>query len=410
LINDGATPTSLPLTTSQEVPLHHPIKWTELKHESGTNNGDIKITFDNIDLPHQNVNVSIENGELIIDSIDFSVLNRAEEELRKKDMNVTQTTSHDGNKTDSLEIVLIEDDMPALQQQSTATSSTIDDELTQQATTLHFEMPSIKHKSHSNENNDDIKIKTTDKDSDTIFYISNTEVKLIESIPTSLPSNDTREKIKKYPAIYEEDVIVDVPPNVIKTNRTQMSSQPQSQLEKYEEDIVLSPLTSDFDPKDINYIGEAFLDVEESSNGASITENRHIIPLTSDVVIQPVELKDMPSINVPIIGEPPQIELAEMMFSDDYDSKQQQNFHMEEFSPFLLNNRLIKNELPVVEFDNNANNGTMIMLSNKTHGISVNTVINGTNMTTIASPYSNVTAVMFDSGEEIENAGESLFH
>jgi hypothetical protein len=193
--------------------------------------------------------------------------------------------------------------------------------------------------------------------------------------------------------------------------------------DKYEEDIVLSPLTSDFDPKDINYIGEAFLDVEESANGAGISENHHIIPLTSDVVVQPIELKNMP--NVPIIGEPPSIELAEMMFSDDYDSgngnKQQQqlpqhsNFRIEETSAFILNNRLVKNELQadvprdlILDTSNSTILSAVALAPNKTH-ISVNTVINGTNMTTLASPLENVTTpVILDTEEMADNSGS--FH
>ncbi|KAG5683065.1 hypothetical protein PVAND_012371 [Polypedilum vanderplanki] len=361
LVNEATESTTTQVTA---------IKWNEVRHNE--NSGDIKIKFDNIDLPHQNVNVSIENGELVIDSIDISVLNRVEEELRA---NSTESSGKIGNN--SLEIVLIEEPV------TTIAASTI-------SATNHKIV------------NDDIKIKTTDKDSDTIFYISNTEVKLIESIPTPSP-NDTSHK-NRNPAIYEEDVIVDVPSTttIVKNHTITIP-----QMDKYEEDIVLSPLTSDFDPKDINYIGEAFLDVEESSNGgAGLNENHHIIPLTSDVVVQPVELKDMPSINVPIIGEPPQIELAEMMFSDDYDSKQQEGF---QFSPFLINSRLVKNELqaeePHTDLDVMNLNGT-ILLANKTHSISVNTVINGTNMTTIASPYANATAAVIqqNDAEDIDNA------
>lgn len=438
LVNEGS---SSDISTAS--PISHGIKWNEVKPNEG--NGDIKITFDNIDLPHQNVNVSIENGELIIDSIDISVLNRAEEELRKKmsnmtatDMNSSSGNSNISNKTNSLEIVLIEDSVQeevttkgnnndeennnsvttrsdnSMNDDERRTTSDTDDE--SRPATIHFELPSMRHKtiemSGSSSNNggsgDDIKIKTTEKDSDTIFYISNTEVKLIESIPTSSP-NEANDK-KKYPAIYEEDVIVDVPSTTVIVRNHTINEPPihPPAIDKYEEDIVLSPLTSDFDPKDINYIGEAFLDVEESANNA---ENHHIIPLTSDVVVQPVELKDMPSINIPIIGEPPQIELAEMMFSDDYENsngnnKQQSTFHVDEFSPFFINNRLVSNQLQADEpRELETTNGTLLSsLLNRTHSNSVNTVINGTNMTTTASPYPNVTAALLDS-EDIDSTG-----
>lgn len=419
-------------TTTQSTTL---IKWNEVKSDEG--NGNIKITFDNIDLPNQNVNVSIENGELVIDSIDISVLNKAEEELKKKKkFNQKFDASTGGerrlNKTDSLEIILIEDDshqeakdinrdnLSENDESNLATTSVVDKIVNDdgvesdgegekkvnvddfQATTIHFEMKHEHehHREHlkkielsGSDEEDGIKIKTTDKDSDTVFYISNTEVKVIESIPTVSP-NASQER-KYYPAIYEEDVIVDVP----RKNRT-------APVDKYEEDIVLSPLTSDFDPKDINYIGEAFLDVEESSNVGGM-ENHHIIPLTSDVVIQPVQLHDMPSIGIPIIGElPPQIELEEMVFSDDYDSKQQSNFRVEEYYPNFLSNRLVKNQLEAdvpreMIFD--SKNGTLLL--NRTH-ISINTMINGTNMTSPANSFPNGTAFLVESEETAENAGE----
>lgn len=409
LINEGSESATTPAATR--------IKWNQVKNNEG--NGNIKITFDNIDLPNQNVNVSIENGELIIDSIDISVLNKAEEELKKRKFDVTPSRDERRlNKTDSLEIILIEDDSRQDEKEinrdnlsenddsnSTKTTNENDKRDESHPTTIHFELPSVKHdrlkkiELSGSEEEDGIKIKTTDKDSDTIFYISNTEVKVIESIPTVSP-NASQER-KYFPAIYEEDVIVDVP----NKSGTGGTSSPLS--DKYEEDIVLSPLTSDFDPKDINYIGEAFLDVEESQNGPP--ENRHIIPLTSDVVIQPFQLQDMPSVGIPIIGElPPQIELEEMVFSDDYDSKQQSNFRVEEYYPNFLSNRLVKNQLEAdvpreMIFDSK---NISQLSSNRTH-ISINTMINGTNMTTVANSFPNATAFLVES-EDNENAGESV--
>jgi hypothetical protein len=389
LINEGTTTTP-----------HSPIKWNEMGRSD-----DIKITFDNIEIPHQNINVSIENGELIIDSIDISVLNRVEEDIRKR-ANDSKAQSRASNN--SLEIVLVEDN------ENCSTTSIDSSHITEQSpTTIHFEIPP--KKMDMDGNGDDIKIKTTDKDSDTIFYISNTEVKVIESIPTSSPNEAADLTQVRKPTIYEEDVIVDLP----KEREKSKIETPSSPRDKYEEDIVLSPLTNDFDPKDINYIGEAFLDVEQSANGVGF-ENRHIIPLTSDVVIQPVELKDLP--NIPIIGEPPSIELAEMMFSDDYDSgnspssnsRKQANFRVEEFTPFLLNNRLVKNELQadvprdlILDTSNSTILSAIAVAPNKTH-ISVNTMINGTNMTTVASPLANVTAIALDTEEMAENSGNRL--
>lgn len=404
------------LTTPPQI-----IKWNQVKN--GDVNGNIKITFDNVDLPNQNVNVSIENGELVIDSIDIGMLNRAEEALKRKISSSTSLENKSNNnkksQSDSLEIELIEDDSEINSRRiSTQIPHNADDDEKPsnvfQATTIHFDIP--KHDrskkielSNSGgggggENEDGIKIKTTDKDSDTIFYMSNAEVKVIESIPTASPasqsSSDSKNmKNKKYrPAVFEEDVIVDVPSK----NR----SNGQTQGDKYEEDIILSPLTSPFDPKDINYIGEAFLDVEESQNGVGFSENRHIIPLTSDVVIQPAQLRDFPSPNgIPIIGEiPPQIELEEMVFSDDYENKQMSNLRLEEY---FLNSRLVKNSLEAdvpKETILDTRNITFYPM-NRTH-ITINTIINGTNMTTISSSLANGTAFLIEKeSEEIENAG-----
>lgn len=412
------------------------IKWNQVKN--GDVNGNIKITFDNVDLPNQNVNVSIENGELVIDSIDIGMLNRAEEVLKKTF--VTPSSSNNNNnsmkKSDSLEIELIEDDSDQKEISNKMTSSTsiptisnVDDEKTSntfQATTIHFDIPKQHDHSNSktkielnggdigsgNENEDGIKIKTTDKDSDTIFYMSNAEVKVIESIPTASPTiqntNDkskNNNKNKKYrPTMFEEDVIVDVP---AQKNRSGPTS---SQGDKYEEDIILSPLTSPFDPKDINYIGEAFLDVEESQNGVGFSENRHIIPLTSDVVIQPAQLRDFPPPNgIPIMGEiPPQIELEEMVFSDDYENKQMSNLRLEEYFLNSRPNYLSKNSLEAdVPKETILDMRNITFLPNKTH-ILINTIntINGTNMTTISSSLANGTAFLIEKeSDEIENAG-----
>ena len=381
------------------------IKWNAVKNVN--DEGNIKIMFDNINLPSQHVNVSIENGELMIDNIDISILNKAEEEQRLK--NLSNFKDDKSSKSDSLEIILIEDlessDSTTIESSTTKvlTIGGNDDKISHHnsfPTTIQFELPNkVKHNNKMEMDGsaeDEIKIKTTNKDSDTIFYISNTEVKVIESMPTAMS-----EKSHYYPAIYEEDVIVDFPDK----NHSTMNLAP----DKYEEDIVLSPLTSDFDPKDINYIGEAFLDVEESQNGQESIENRHIIPLTSDVVIQPVSLEDSPPVGVPIIGElPPQIELEEMVFNDDYDSnsKQTSNFRFEEYYPNFLGNRLVKNQLTAdvpKELISDPRNGTFI--GNRTH-ISINTMINGTNVTTLSSPFSNSTAYLLENDDNDNNGGK----
>lgn len=155
--------------------------------------------------------------------------------------------------------------------------------------------------------------KTTDfieeinHDADTIFYISNTEVKVVESIPTP----DSKKENQFYPAVYEEDVFIDFS-NRNHTNRSLLP-------DKYEEDIILSPLKN-FDPfKDenlsVSYVGESYIEIHEQLT----TENQ----ISSDVIIQPVIMPDLmiqptqQSIGVPIIAElPPQIELKRLDYND----------------------------------------------------------------------------------------------
>lgn len=167
---------------------------------------------------------------------------------------------------------------------------------------------------------------TVDHDADTIFYISNTEVKVIESAPTP----NTNQESQFFPAVYEEDVIIDFSGK----NFSGWSNLP----DKYEEDIILSPLKNNFDPLRLNdenlsisYVGESFIDVKESINNEPLLKsttnpfpNTEIEPntITSDVIIQPVQLPEAMQqqipIGVPIIAElPPQIEIKQIEFNYD---------------------------------------------------------------------------------------------
>lgn len=167
---------------------------------------------------------------------------------------------------------------------------------------------------------------TVDHDADTIFYISNTEVKVIESAPTP----NTNQESQFFPAVYEEDVIIDFSGK----NFSGWSNLP----DKYEEDIILSPLKNNFDPLRLNdenlsisYVGESFIDVKESINNEPLFKstvnpfpNTEIEPntITSDVIIQPVQLPEAMQqqipIGVPIIAElPPQIEIKQIEFNYD---------------------------------------------------------------------------------------------
>lgn len=163
---------------------------------------------------------------------------------------------------------------------------------------------------------------TLDHDADTIFYISNTEVKVIESAPTP----NTNQESQFFPAVYEEDVIIDFSGK----NFSGWGNLP----DKYEEDIILSPLKNNFDPSKLNdenlsisYVGESFIDVKESTNNDPLSKstnnpftNTEIEPntLTSDVIIQPVQFPEAIQqqqipIGVPIIQQlPPQIEIKQI--------------------------------------------------------------------------------------------------
>ncbi|XP_002133455.2 uncharacterized protein [Drosophila pseudoobscura] len=167
-----------------------------------------------------------------------------------------------------------------------------------------------------------------DRDSDTIFYISNTEVKVGESLPTGSPGSDQLQQQRKFqlenqffPASYVME--------------QQQLQQQRSSLAtpRYEEDIILSPVHNTADalkifrstgpssgdgapPLDVTYVGESVIEVEQQPQSASTTQ----APLgggsgsspQSDIIIQPAVLPDL-AIGVPVIGElPPQIELKEI--------------------------------------------------------------------------------------------------
>lgn len=165
---------------------------------------------------------------------------------------------------------------------------------------------------------------TAERDSDTIFYISNTEVKVVES---PMPTPNTKEENRFFPALYEEDVIIDFHSK----NNSGWSS---VNGDKYEEDIILSPMKSNFDPSKlgngisgdgdninagnrvnpgINFVGESFIDLKDSSGASGSDESSADTEISSNVIIEPIRMSDVvtpQSINVPIIKAlPPQIEI-----------------------------------------------------------------------------------------------------
>ncbi|XP_031626969.1 probable serine/threonine-protein kinase DDB_G0282963 isoform X2 [Contarinia nasturtii] len=182
------------------------------------------------------------------------------------------------------------------------------------------------------------KASTISRDSDTIFYISNTEVKVVES---SVPTPNSKQENQFFPALFEEDVIIDFPGK----NSTGWNSGLDGPGDKYEEDIILSPMKSNFDPTKLNdenlsisYVGESFIDIKEATsddtnvgsdsnaqsndisseskeNGRSFGENG----ISSNVIIEPVIIPDIQQpIGVPIIAElPSQINIRDLDYKND---------------------------------------------------------------------------------------------
>ncbi|XP_036342260.1 uncharacterized protein LOC118751537 [Rhagoletis pomonella] len=176
---------------------------------------------------------------------------------------------------------------------------------------------------------------TIDRDSDTIFYISNTEVKVGESLPTANTDYEQQQQQQQLRKTRLENQFF--PANYLASTRPNAASMDERlslspQQHHYEEDIILSPLRNTADslkifrnqgdeapPLDVTYIAESVVEVEQSSGaGPTTTFSAAAAPsLTPDVIIQPAILPEM-SIGVPVIGElPPQIELKEIDFMPD---------------------------------------------------------------------------------------------
>lgn len=266
-------------------------------------------TFDNL---HKNVSVKAEEYEIqstteaLLIFEEFTV--NSSDNIRLDNENANRKLTNKILESDSDEFFVPEDikerENPINVIVSDATTTTAD---------------STQDKEHT-------KPSTVDHDADTIFYISNTEVKVIESAPTP----NTNQESQFFPAVYEEDVIIDFSGK----NFSGWSNLP----DKYEEDIILSPLKNNFDPLKLNdenlsisYVGESFIDVKESVNNDPLLKsttnpfpNTDIDPntITSDVIIQPVQLpealQEQIPISVPIIAElPPQIEIKQIEFNYD---------------------------------------------------------------------------------------------
>ncbi|XP_037026513.1 uncharacterized protein LOC119067554 isoform X2 [Bradysia coprophila] len=203
----------------------------------------------------------------------------------------------------------------------------VPEDIKERENAINVIIPETTTTSDTTQDKEHTKQSTVDHDADTIFYISNTEVKVIESAPTP----NTNQESQFFPAVYEEDVIIDFSGK----NFSGWGNLP----DKYEEDIILSPLKNNFDPLKLNdenlsisYVGESFIDVKESTNNDPLSKstnnpftNTEIEPntITSDVIIQPVQLPEAIQqqqipIGVPIIQQlPPQIEIKQIEYNYD---------------------------------------------------------------------------------------------
>lgn len=176
------------------------------------------------------------------------------------------------------------------------------------------------------------KASTISRDSDTIFYISNTEVKVVES---SVPTPNSKQENQFFPALFEEDVIIDFPFK----NSTGWNGGLDGPGDKYEEDIILSPMKSNFDPTKLNdenlsisYVGESFIDIKEATsddtnvgsdsnaqNNDISSESKENAISSNNVIIEPAIIPDLQQpIGVPIIGElPSQINIRDLDYKND---------------------------------------------------------------------------------------------
>uniref|UniRef100_A0A1I8MGF6 Uncharacterized protein n=1 Tax=Musca domestica TaxID=7370 RepID=A0A1I8MGF6_MUSDO len=175
-----------------------------------------------------------------------------------------------------------------------------------------------------------------DRDSDTIFYISNTEVKVGETLPAEKKDLDER-KMKLENQFFPVNYMASTHPNV---NSARNADDPGvADHRVYEEDIIVSSHSGNqadslkiyrnrndpSPPLDVTYVGESIIEVEQQSPDLTATTGSpadHVITPQPDVIIQPAILPEI-SIGVPVIGElPPQIELKEIDYMPNENHRQ----------------------------------------------------------------------------------------
>lgn len=255
------------------------------------------------------------------------------------------------------------------------------------------------------------KASTISRDSDTFFYISNTEVKVVES---SMPTPNSKQENQFFPALFEEDVIIDFPGK----NGTGWNGGLDGAGDKYEEDIILSPMKSNFDPTKFNdenlsvsYVGESFIDIKEatsddtSSGSDSNAQNNDISSeskesslsfadngISSNVIIEPVVIPDIQqSIGVPIIGElPSQINIRDLDYKNDAIQLNNSGNSISAHFPIHADNLQKAQEL-TAELPKTDSEEVSSLIDEEKLGIGKNET-QKTNTTTAAEAITNVTA------------------
>ncbi|XP_065363690.1 uncharacterized protein LOC135956979 [Calliphora vicina] len=208
-----------------------------------------------------------------------------------------------------------------------------------------------------------------DRDSDTIFYISNTEVKVGESLPATNNVNEER-KLKLESQFFPANYMASTHPNV---NSPEELNAPHH---LYEEDIILSSSRNQADslkiyrnrnepspPLDVTYVGESIIEVEQSPDSVLTTtyapdQQHNVATPQADVIIQPALLPEI-SIGVPVIGElPPQIELKEIDFMPNEAQLHRSGIYDDNDSSNSNNNIMFNNDIDenTISGGNNNNN------------------------------------------------------
>lgn len=159
----------------------------------------------------------------------------------------------------------------------------------------------------TNNNEDQIKIKTTDKDSDTVFLISNTEVKVMESNPTPFAStnllNQDNNAPPPYPISSIEDVVIDFAYN-------NASSMVNANAREKESDLMMAGL-SGFDTDSIIHPRQTY------EQHAPMNINIETKVVVNHLLKEPLNIQ---------INTPTNVSIPSNLTRDDPDELQYKNF------------------------------------------------------------------------------------